>query len=51
MKSVAIQYLEAIGNLVKKQEKKFFRTIHASYVPDEEVGGKDGMAQFVGKKS
>lgn len=50
MKCVAIQYLEAIGNL-KKQGKKFLRTIHASFVPDEEVGGRDGMEKFVGISS
>ncbi|KAJ0006713.1 hypothetical protein Pint_30397 [Pistacia integerrima] len=45
-----MQYLETIRNL--KLTKKFqpIRTIHVSYVPDEEIGAADGMAKFVESK-
>ncbi|CAH4033947.1 unnamed protein product [Pieris brassicae] len=46
MKSVAVQYLESIKRL-KNKGVTFKRTIHLSFVPDEEVGGEQGMAQFV----
>ncbi|OAY58248.1 aminoacylase-1 [Manihot esculenta] len=48
-KCIAIQYLEAIRNL---KSKNFIptRTIHISYVPDEEIGGFDGAAKFVNSK-
>lgn len=46
MKCVGMQYLEAIRNL-KAQGFKPTRTIHLSYVPDEEVGGEDGAGNFI----
>ncbi|GAA0167288.1 hypothetical protein LIER_22256 [Lithospermum erythrorhizon] len=48
-KCIGIQYLEAIKNLATNQEHGFkpVRTVHVSFVPDEEVGGFDGMAKFV----
>ncbi|KAL2091275.1 hypothetical protein ACEWY4_013538 [Coilia grayii] len=46
MKSVTIQYIEAIRRL-KAEGKKFARTIHLMFVPDEEVGGHKGMETFV----
>ncbi|KRX95140.1 Aminoacylase-1, partial [Trichinella pseudospiralis] len=46
MKNVGMQYLEAILHL-KRQGKTFKRTIHLSFVPDEEMGGKLGMAKFI----
>lgn len=46
MKCVGIQYLEAIRRFQVKGIT-FKRTIHLSFVPDEEVGGLDGMAKFV----
>ncbi|KAK3014238.1 hypothetical protein RJ639_008081 [Escallonia herrerae] len=46
-KCIGLQYLEAIKNLVKDSSFKPLRTIHVSYVPDEEIGGLDGMAKFV----
>ncbi|OAF71490.1 N-acyl-L-amino-acid amidohydrolase [Intoshia linei] len=45
MKSVGIQYLEAI-RMIKPNLKGNYRTVHVSFVPDEEIGGKDGMAIF-----
>lgn len=45
-KCIAIQYLEAIRNL-RSQNFVPVRTIHISYVPDEEIGGFDGAAKFV----
>ncbi|CAI2189009.1 17561_t:CDS:2 [Funneliformis geosporum] len=46
MKCVGASYLEAIRCL-KDQDKQPCRTIHLSYVPDEEIGGCDGMKLFV----
>ncbi|CAF0840138.1 unnamed protein product [Adineta ricciae] len=46
MKCVGIQYLEAIRRLKRVQyEPK--RTIHCLFVPDEEIGGAEGMKKFV----
>ncbi|XP_063932212.1 aminoacylase-1-like [Zophobas morio] len=49
MKSVGIQYLEAIRRL-KQQGVALKRTIHVTFVPDEEIGGLDGMKKFVQTK-
>jgi len=46
MKCVGIQHMEAIRRL-KNSGKRLKRTIHLSYVPDEEIGGHDGMQKFV----
>ncbi|XP_011881363.1 PREDICTED: aminoacylase-1-like isoform X2 [Vollenhovia emeryi] len=46
MKSVGIQYLEAIRRL-KLNGQRCQRTIHVSFVPDEEIGGVLGMKDFV----
>ncbi|XP_030021926.2 aminoacylase-1 [Manduca sexta] len=46
MKSVAIQYIEAVRRL-KSKGIKLKRTIHLSFVPDEEIGGLLGMEEFV----
>ncbi|KAK3036783.1 hypothetical protein RJ639_030813 [Escallonia herrerae] len=46
-KCIGLQYLEAIKNRVKDSSFKPLRTIHVSYVPDEEIGGLDEMAKFV----
>lgn len=46
MKSVGMQYLEALSNLLKTSWKPL-RTINVVFVPDEEIGGKDGMGKFV----
>lgn len=46
MKCVGMQYLEAIRNL-KAAGFQPTRTIHLSFVPDEEVGGSDGAGNFV----
>lgn len=46
MKCVGMQYLSAI----KKLKQDGFvpkRTIHLSYVPEEETGGDGGMKEFV----
>jgi aminoacylase len=42
MKSVCVQYLEAIGQL-KASGFAPLRTLYLTYVPDEEIGGTDGM--------
>uniref|UniRef100_A0A0A9X578 N-acyl-aliphatic-L-amino acid amidohydrolase n=1 Tax=Lygus hesperus TaxID=30085 RepID=A0A0A9X578_LYGHE len=42
MKCVGIQYIEAVRKL-KESGVKLSRTIHMSFVPDEEIGGEDGM--------
>lgn len=46
MKCVGIQYLEAIRRL-QQDGVRLKRTLHISFVPDEEIGGHDGMAKFV----
>ena len=50
MKSVGIQYLEAI-KLLKLDNVELNRTVHLSYVPDEETGGVDGVMKWVSTKS
>lgn len=47
MKCVGMQYLEAIQNL-KAAGFKPQRSIHVSFVPDEEIGGHDGAEKFYG---
>ncbi len=46
MKCVGIQHLEAVRRL-KEGGKRFKRTIHLTFVPEEEVGGLEGRALFV----
>ncbi|GJQ10475.1 hypothetical protein GpartN1_g2266.t1 [Galdieria partita] len=46
MKSVTIQYFEALRNLIQ-QGWKPDQTILLSVVPDEEIGGAEGMGVFV----
>jgi len=46
MKCVGIQHLEAVRRL-KNSGKRLKRTLHLSFVPDEEIGGLDGMMKFV----
>ena len=46
MKCVGIQYLEAVRRL-RKDGQQFLRTVHLSFVPDEEIDGLDGMAAWV----
>ncbi|XP_033221953.1 aminoacylase-1-like isoform X2 [Belonocnema kinseyi] len=45
-KCISIQHLEAIRRL-KLNGIRLKRTIHISFVPDEETGGKNGMGAFV----
>lgn len=49
MKCVTIQYLEAI-RLLRKDGFIPRRNIYLSIVPDEEIGGEDGMGAFVTSK-
>lgn len=44
-KCIGVQYLESIRNL-KSRGFSPLRTVHISYVPEEEIGGFDGMAKF-----
>ena len=46
MKCVGIQHLEAVRRL-KDEGKRLKRTVHISYVPDEEIDGEFGMLGFV----
>ncbi|XP_058097183.1 uncharacterized protein LOC131242509 isoform X2 [Magnolia sinica] len=48
-KCIGIQYLEAIRNL-KSSSFSPLRTVHISFVPDEEIGGADGAAMFASSK-
>ncbi|VDP19893.1 unnamed protein product [Onchocerca flexuosa] len=47
MKSIGIQYVEALRRLFKNGQQNFLRTIHIVWGPDEEIGGEDGMEKFV----
>ncbi|BFZ10856.1 hypothetical protein BsWGS_13895 [Bradybaena similaris] len=49
MKCVGIGYLEAIRKL-KSAGKRFKRTFHVTFCPDEEIGGQTGMIAFVKTK-
>ncbi|XP_044753472.1 aminoacylase-1-like [Coccinella septempunctata] len=46
MKCVGVQYLEAIRRL-KLEGIVCSRTVHVCFVPDEEVGGEEGMKLFI----
>ncbi|XP_064633327.1 aminoacylase-1-like [Lineus longissimus] len=46
MKCVAIQYIEAVRKL-KREGRRLRRTIHMTFVPDEEVGGHQGMEKMI----
>lgn len=46
MKCVGMQYLEAL-RVLKGSGFRPLRTLHVSFVPDEEIGGHDGMEKFV----
>ncbi|CAH0555895.1 unnamed protein product [Brassicogethes aeneus] len=46
MKCVGIWYLEAI-RMLKSNKVTLECTLHVTFVPDEEIGGKDGMKVFV----
>jgi len=46
MKSIGIQHLEAVRSL-KSEGVKLKRTVHVTYVPDEEIDGELGMIGFV----
>ncbi|KAJ2612020.1 adenylate cyclase [Coemansia sp. RSA 1804] len=46
MKIVGHCYLEAVRRL-RSEGVRLRRTLHLVYVPDEEIGGEDGMARFV----
>lgn len=46
-----MQYLEAIRNLRElRGVEQPIRTVHLSYVPDEEIGGVDGAAKLAESK-
>eukprot|EP00939_MAST-03C_sp_MAST-3C-sp1_P001931 g1931.t1 len=46
MKCVCIQHLIAVGKIVASGEK-MLRNVHLTFVPDEEIGGSDGLGTFV----
>lgn len=46
MKSVGMGYLEALSSLCVSGWRPA-RTIHVTFVPDEEIGGRDGMRSLV----
>lgn len=50
-KCIGMQYLEAIRNLRElRGVEQPIRTVHLSYVPDEEIGGVDGAAKLAESK-
>lgn len=50
MKCVGMQFLAAI-RAMRRDGVRLKRTIHATFVPDEEIGGKLGMMEWVHKES
>lgn len=50
MKSIGTQYLGAIRALKRDGIAQFKRTIHVTFVPDEEINGTYGMEGFVSTK-
>merc|ERR1719341_619587 len=46
MKSVGVQHLEAVRRL-KEGGRRLQRTVHIIFVPEEELGGMEGMRLFV----
>ncbi|XP_049529285.1 aminoacylase-1A-like [Anopheles darlingi] len=50
MKCVGMQFLAAIRAL-QRDGVRLKRTLHATFVPDEEIGGKLGMMEWVHKES
>lgn len=46
MKSIGLQYIEALTQLMEEGWTPE-RSVHLSYMPDEEIGGLDGMGNFV----
>ena len=50
MKGSTIMWLEGFLRL-RREGKKLLRTVHLSFVPDEEIGGIDGMAKWVNESS
>ena len=46
MKCVGVQHLEAVRRL-KNEGRRLKRTVHISFVPDEEIDGEFGMFGFV----
>ena len=52
MKPVCMQYLEALLRLLRGPERvaNFARTVHLSFMPDEETGGEWGMQVRVRRK-
>ena len=47
MKCVCMQYLEALSRLKNTKKITLDRSIHISFVPDEEIGGLDGVGKFI----
>jgi len=48
MKCVVASYILALRRLLAKSSgAPFRRTLHLTFVPDEEIGGKDGMGAFL----
>ena len=46
MKCVLVQYIEAVRRL-RNAGWEPRRTLHLTFVPDEEIGGNDGMCKFL----
>jgi aminoacylase len=46
MKCVGMQFLAAV-RFFKRNGVQFKRTLHLTFVPEEEIGGVDGMREFV----
>ena len=52
MKCVCVQYIEAIHRLQQRAGGWTpVRTVYLTYVPDEEIGGKDGINKVTAQKT
>mmetsp|Transcript_16295 Transcript_16295/g.21427 ORF Transcript_16295/g.21427 Transcript_16295/m.21427 type:complete len:429 (+) Transcript_16295:102-1388(+) len=47
MKCVCAQYILAVARMVRYSKVELDRTIYLSFVPDEEIGGADGMSALI----
>lgn len=47
LKAIGMQHLAAIRELKKSGRTQLTRTVHVTFVPEEEVGGTFGMKDFV----
>uniref|UniRef100_A0A7S3PP99 N-acyl-aliphatic-L-amino acid amidohydrolase n=2 Tax=Aplanochytrium stocchinoi TaxID=215587 RepID=A0A7S3PP99_9STRA len=50
MKCVCAQYILALARIIHDENTQLDRTVYLTFVPDEEIGGGDGMNMFIESK-